>query len=233
MMSDKDQRLQHAGEAWTRLFHNAKSIQTPENTNDKPFRQYKTLKLNMENLITNQPWGDTMQEKTPGTTRIYSQNVNGLQYQKDGGQYLEICQIAKEVQADILCMQEHNLDTTQHQVQQTMFLTTRGQWQRAKLTISSSPISFKGTWKPGGTAILSMGSINGRLAVAGHDRWGRWSYQTFRGQNENGLQLSRYIKLSPSDKLLKDSLQQQRSNIASYCVKEIKSPTHVRHLDAI
>jgi exonuclease III len=191
MMSNIDQRLKHAGEAWNRIFRNAKPLKNKKNISfqdNKTPQQKNIIKLNMENLVSNQPWGDILQEKPTGTTRIYSQNVNGLQYQKDGGQYLELCQITKEVQADVLCVQEHNLDTTQYQVQHTLHQTTRKQWQRAKLTVSSSPIAFQGTWKPGGTAILSVASITGRLAGCGHDAWGRWSHQTFRGQQ--GFQLT-------------------------------------------
>lgn len=181
-MSEFDRRLQHAGEAWTRIFNNAKSIHSRNKTKEKSLRQHKTLSLNMENLTSNHAWGDILQQKTTGTTRIYSQNVNGLQYQKDGGQYLEFCQVAKEVQADVVCIQEHNLDTTQYHVNQTLHQTTRKQWQRANLKMSSSPIAFNGTWKPGGTGILAVSSITGRLADAGQDDWGRWSYQTFKGQ---------------------------------------------------
>jgi hypothetical protein len=182
MISNVNQRLQEAGEAWHRLFKNAQPLTTStEQDNKTP--QRSILKLSMENLSSNQPWGDIVQEKKPFTTRIYSQNVNGLQYQKDGGQYVELCRVAKEVQADVLCIQEHNLDTTQHQVQHTLHQATRKHWQRAKLTVSSSPITFQGTWKPGGTAILSAECITGRLVDSGHDSWGRWTYQTFRGQN--------------------------------------------------
>ena len=183
MISETDQRLHEANEAWHRLFQNTKSLRITnikDQTHNIP--QQGTLKLSMKNFINNQHWGDILQEKKPSTTRIYSQNVNGLKYQRDGGQYLKPCKIIKEVQADVMCMQEHNLDTTQYQVQHTLHQATRKQWQRAKLTISSSPISFQGTWKPGGTAVLSVASITGRLAENGHDPWGRWSYQTLRGQ---------------------------------------------------
>jgi hypothetical protein len=150
MMSDIDHRLKQASEAWNRVFKNAKTLASKKVnvTHDEAPQRLNTIKLNMENLVSNQPWGDILTEKATGTTRIYSQNVNGLQYQKDGGQYLELCQIAKEVQADVICVQEHNLDTTQYQVKHSLHETTQKQWQRAKLTISSSPIAFHGTWKP-------------------------------------------------------------------------------------
>ena len=132
----------------------------------------------------NTTWGDTLDKKSTETTRIYSQNVNGIRLEKDGGQFRELCAIHQEIQADILCIQEHNLDTTQYQVQQIIHQTTRKHWQRSRLNMASSPMTFSNTWKPGGTAILSTGSITGRITASGTDEWGRWSYQTFQGQNQ-------------------------------------------------
>jgi endonuclease/exonuclease/phosphatase family metal-dependent hydrolase len=109
--------------------------------------------------------------------------VNGLRFEKDGGQFHEICKIHQEIQADILCIQEHNLDSTQYHVNQTLQQTARKHWQRSRLSLASSPIMFTGTWKPGGTAILSTGSITGRITATGSDAWGRWCYHTFQGQH--------------------------------------------------
>jgi exonuclease III len=122
-------------------------------------------------------------EKSHNLTRIYSQNVNGIQLEDDGGQFKEICTIHQEVQADITCIQEHNLDTTQYKVTKIIRETAQKHCQRARTNIASSPVHFSGTWKPGGTAIMSTGSITGRITATGTDNWGRWSYQTFQGHN--------------------------------------------------
>lgn len=146
-----------------------------------------TITLTQESnqkMRQNKSWGDILGVKTAAITRIYSQNVNGIRLDKDGGQFQELCKIHQEVQADILCIQEHNLDTTQYQVQQIIHQTTRKHWQRSRINIASSPMTFSGTWKPGGTAILSTGSITGRITATGTDTWGRWSYQTFQGQHQ-------------------------------------------------
>jgi hypothetical protein len=86
------------------------------------------------------------------------------------------------VKADIFCFQEHNLDTTQYKIRNILHGTTKKHWHRNRLVIASSPIKFSGDWKPGGTAVLSNGSITGRITAVGHDEWGRWSYQTLLGQ---------------------------------------------------
>ena len=203
-MSDRNTRLAEASAAWTRLFNNTKTMQrqqqptenkntnTTLNTsqNTEPYTN-NTLTLTQHSihpLRTNDPWGDQINtEKPPGITRVYCQNVNGIRYEKDGGQFREMCTILQEVQADVLCIQEHNLDTTQHQIRQTLQQTAHKHWQRSRLTIASSPISFSGTWKPGGTAILSTGSITGRITASCSDEWGRWSYHTFQGQQRRKL----------------------------------------------
>jgi hypothetical protein len=131
----------------------------------------------------NTHWGDILTEKSHNLTRIYSQNVNGIQLEDDGGQFKEICTIHQEVQADITCIQEHNLDTTQYKVTKIIRETAQKHCQRARTNIASSPVHFSGTWKPGGTAIMSTGSITGRITATGTDNWGRWSYQTFQGHN--------------------------------------------------
>jgi hypothetical protein len=131
----------------------------------------------------NTPWGDIMHEKPHNVTRVYSQNVNGIKLDEDGGRFKEICMIHQEVQADILCIQEHNLDTTEYKVTKIVRETAHRHWQRVRTTIASTPIQFSGTWKPGGTAIMSTGSITGRTTATGHDEWGRWSYHTFQGKN--------------------------------------------------
>ena len=69
--------------------------------------------LSAENLRTNTPWGDTITEqKAEGITRIYCQNVNGFTLDQEGGQFGSFCKLHQEIQADISCCQEINLDTT-------------------------------------------------------------------------------------------------------------------------
>ena len=207
-MSDStQQRLQRASDAWTRIFKNTKphsntNPRVPQhrsNTIKKPITNIKTVSISTttapqtliqqpiniipENLHRNRSWGDSLNDKADDhSIRIYAQNLNGISLHKDGGQYKEICDILTEVKADIFCFQEHNLDTTKYEVKNILYETTRKHWQRARLTISSSPIQFTGTWKPGGTGILSTGPATGRILKTGHDPWGRWSYQTFAGK---------------------------------------------------
>ena len=75
------------------------------------------------NQRANEPWGDLLQEKPPGQLRIYAMNVNGLSLDRRGGQFDTACAVQKEVQADVLCGQEHNLDSYKTQVRSILYAT--------------------------------------------------------------------------------------------------------------
>jgi ElaB/YqjD/DUF883 family membrane-anchored ribosome-binding protein len=60
MMSDIDHRLKQASEAWNQVFKNTKTQASKKVnvTHDEAPHRLNTIKLNMENLVSNQPWGD-------------------------------------------------------------------------------------------------------------------------------------------------------------------------------
>ena len=165
---------------WARFF--SRSTSEPSTHNQDPARI--TASLSDENLRNNVHWGDPLtQQKDPTHTRIYCQNVNGFKLDPEGGQFSSFCKIHQEIQADISCCQELNLDTTQHPVSAIMHKTIKRHWQRSRLSMGSSPIPFSSQYKPGGTMIMATGSVTGRIQQAGKDPWGRWSHQTLIGHN--------------------------------------------------
>ncbi len=109
-------------------------------------------------------------------------NVNGLRLDKLGGQFDVQCQVQKEVQANILCGQEHNLDSDKTHVQSILHDTVQQHWQKSRILFGTTPISFSNMYKPGGTHIVSTGDITGQIIHQESDKWGRWVSQTFRGQ---------------------------------------------------
>ena len=48
--------------------------------------------------------------------RVYAVNVNGFTLDRRGGQFDTYCTMLQEVQADVACGQEHNLDSIQSPV---------------------------------------------------------------------------------------------------------------------
>jgi len=132
-------------------------------------------------LSDNDGWGDKLSDKSASCTRVYSLNVNGFKLDRTGGQFSEYGELHDTINADISCIQEHNLDSTQTQVRSVMYDNMRKRWKHSRLTFSSTPIRFVNQYKPGGTMIVSTGSITGRVIENNYDPWGRWSYQIFRG----------------------------------------------------
>jgi exonuclease III len=134
------------------------------------------------NQRANHPWGDLLQEKASHHTRIYAMNVNGLTLDRRGGQFDAVCEIQKEVQADILCGQEHNLASDKTQVRSILYSTCRQHWRRSRVVFGATPIPFTNNYKPGGTFIVSAGDVTGRIKHQEPDKWGRWVSQTLQGK---------------------------------------------------
>ena len=147
----------------------------------------RPLAMTVANARANNPWGDELDKKDPTHVRVYASNVNGLQLDERGGQFDCVCKIHKEVQADVICGQEHNLDTTQAAVRTILYKTARQHWQRHRLTFGTSPIPFKTYHKPGGTFIMTTGNITGRVTKQESDKWGRWSSQEYQGHDGHVL----------------------------------------------
>ena len=138
--------------------------------------------LPLTDAISNTFWGDEcLNHKDGFTFRLYAQNVNGLPLDRRGGQFDTLCQVLKEVQADVFLGQEHNLDSTQYQVKSILHDTSRQHWERYRLNIATTPISFQSMYKPGGTIMLTTGNATGRIKSQDQDKWGRWVSQTLQG----------------------------------------------------
>jgi hypothetical protein len=132
--------------------------------------------------ISNSHLGDVCKEKNGHTFRLYAQNVNGLPLDRRGGQYDTLCKVIKEAQVDVFLGQEHNLDSSQYQVKSILHDTSKPHWQRYRLNIATTPISFTSMYKPGGgTFMLAAGNVTGRIISQDQDKWGRWVSQTFQG----------------------------------------------------
>jgi hypothetical protein len=120
--------------------------------------------------------------------------------------------VVKEVQADILCCQEPNVNVTQPMVRNILYQTARHHWKRARLSVGSSPTPFVSMYKPGGTMVLSTGNITGRLTATEADKWGRWTSQTLRGHNDRKITIvSAYqvVENDPEKGVILAAMQQQ------------------------
>ncbi len=75
-------------------------------------------------------------------------NVNGFTLDRHGGQFDDYCSMLREVQADVACDQEHNLDTIESQVRSILYDTTQQHWQRSRITFANTPVPFENLYKP-------------------------------------------------------------------------------------
>ena len=141
------------------------------------------IAMSVENERSNKEWGDTMTLPKPDTTtRVYGINVNGLTLDQRGGQFDVLCEVMKEVEANILGGQEHNLESDKTPVRSIIINTVRGHWHGSKATFGTTPIPFTNMYKPGGTFMVSAGDITGRLLQDAKDPWGRWVSHTYQGR---------------------------------------------------
>ena len=126
--------------------------------------------------------GKTGLNKQDSATRIYGKNVSGLSIDQRGGQLDELLKVLKEVQADVFCGREHNLESNNTQVRQLLYHTSRRHWTRSQVTFATTPIILPKQCKPGGTFMITAGDLTGRVIAQNTDKWGRWASQTFKGR---------------------------------------------------
>ncbi len=136
--------LQRAQAQWRSLL----SRPDPPTVEDAPQRGVTTLSI--ENSRQNNPWGDECQGKENNITRVNAINLNGLQLDAKGGKFDSVCRSIKDLQVDVLCGQEDNVDTTQLSVRNILFVTAHQHWERNRLQIGTSPIPFETQFKPEG-----------------------------------------------------------------------------------
>ena len=129
----------------------------------------------------------SLQDKPDATTRVYVTNLNGLQLDARGGKFDTVCRTIREIQADVFCAQEHNVDITQAPLRNILFDTAKQHWERHRLVIGTTPIPFKTPFKPGGTLVLTTGSLTGRICTQIRDKWGRWVGQEYMCQGGQKL----------------------------------------------
>jgi exonuclease III len=187
------QRLNIAKAEWSKLFHSNPSQHKS---------MHRSLFLTHENESMNTPWGDPIREKESDITRIYALNLNGIALDRRGGQFDLLCKIATELQVDVLCGQELNVDTSQSVVRSILYNSAKAYWKRFRLLTGSTNMQFATWYKPGGTMQLAVGHIAGRITSSYTDSMGRWVSQTFKGRNGVNLTLiSAYQVVTDSPRL--------------------------------
>jgi hypothetical protein len=119
--------------------------------------------------------------KPPNPTRIFFVYVNGLQFGSLGGEFTDLCFQMNEANIDVLSIAETKLDTQKRIVVATCAHAARRILSFSRILLSSSAITYNSHFKPVGTALLTAGSITGRITTLTEDPMGRWCATSYRG----------------------------------------------------
>ena len=115
-----------------------------------------------------------MKDKKIDTIRISTFNPNGMSTAKLKHQMIH----CEEQHIDIQCFSEINQSMTHIQRKKSND-TVRQMDCSAKSVWSNTDLPMDSSYKPGGTGIVALKSVAGRVKESGRDRLGRWSYQVF------------------------------------------------------
>ena len=190
-----------------------------------PISIHRQSSPTLNNFRTNVPWGDPMGPKDPTITRLYSINVNGISLDRQGGTVEDSCRSIKGIQADIFCAQEHNLDTSQFKIRSSIFDTARQHWERHRITMGTTAITVETSYKPGGTLIMTVGSLMGRVVKQSRDKWGRWVIQEFTGRGDRRVVIfSVYQPIDKSSQQGKITVAAQQTSLLCLAQDTVKNP---------
>ena len=116
------------------------------------------------NVLQHEHIGNPLEE-TPSSdiTRIYVQNLNGLRWDKDGGQWPYICDAMSSAQVDIACFSETNTNTNKYSIRSAMEKACKRQFNHSRLVMAASLHKTTHDYKPGGTAILACNDISANI----------------------------------------------------------------------
>ena len=149
------------------------------------FRPRSIIPLSELPLKSNEIFGDTMQIPIAKTnTRFYFINLNGINLEKGGIQFRDLCKQIHKSQINIFAAAEHNLDTDKFEVRQILQNTARQSFTHYTMHTATSSTRADKFYKPGGTLLLAQGDIIGRIKERGNDPLGRWTWMKFIGREK-------------------------------------------------
>jgi hypothetical protein len=116
------------------------------------------------NLKNNAPWGDVMPcPKQKNIFCLYSQNINGLKLDNEGGDLATISDFFNTYQCDVVGFSELNLNVSKYKVKKLIADTLNRLFEAHSLSMSTSEIPFEDLYKPGGTLTAVFNHVDGPL----------------------------------------------------------------------
>ena len=134
-----------------------------------------------------EPWGDTIDNKSADSIRLYFQNIRGLSTKHIWSEWNNLLDCLQSHQVDIFGFAETNIPwtpTTKHIAQQQMKI--HGRNSKALLSATSCDKPTLGWKQPGGVCIGALGPIVGGIEKHTSDETGlgRWSILQIRCSRE-------------------------------------------------
>ena len=126
------------------------------------------------------PIGGIINKKSDNHIRISSINPNGLRFST----LPTAIQFSLDLDTDIQCFSEINLDTQQRAVRRQLLHRVRTADPKAKSTWSSSQVPAVNTFKPGGTGMITYSRLASKVRQMGSDPMGRWTYRILNGKSD-------------------------------------------------
>jgi hypothetical protein len=119
--------------------------------------------------------------KDEHTTRLHFQNVNGVSLGRDGTWEL-VVEEWKKMEVDIAMACEHKLDTNFSGVMSGLQAGADRHMGRGttRIIAGSTQADHQSQYKPGGTLIVTIGPVSGRVMKKTVDKAGRWTAVTLR-----------------------------------------------------
>ena len=123
-----------------------------------------------------------------GTIRIYRQNVNGVSYFENYGEWEIVLENLHEKQVDIACLTEMNLDLTKPGVCYELREKVKKLDRSANIIMVASKTTVHDrVTKRGGVMTLTRGNWSGQVTKNGTDKLGQWAYITLAGKRDRKL----------------------------------------------
>jgi len=117
--------------------------------------------------------------------RVISRNVNTINAKKGSLSWHAITQAAIDVEADVLCLQETNINWSPEILQMVRSIFNKSNYRTTKTAYSVSSEATEGTYQPGRTMTSILGRWTAQTTNSGQDKsgLGRWSYMELTGQS--------------------------------------------------
>ena len=119
--------------------------------------------------------------------RIWCNNANTLSTYNDFTELHELCDVLKQHNVNIICMQEINIDLLNITLHNKITDVFKQHFNVARLVFSTTPIQSPTSWKPGGTMLAVVGSLAHSVTEHHADHLGRWSKVVINGNNDKRL----------------------------------------------